>query len=54
MDSERVRAQLERILASATFSGAERASSFLRFVVERSLEGRAGEIKEFTIAIDAH
>ena len=48
-----MRAQLDRILASATFSGAERVSSFLRFVVDRSLEGRAGEIKEYAIAVDA-
>jgi Tol biopolymer transport system component len=52
MDSQRVRAQLDRILASATFAGAERASNFLRFVVERSLEGRTTEIKEFVIAVD--
>src|SRR5215471_12215325 len=52
MDAERVRAQLGRILASAAFADAERASSFLRFVVERKLEGRAGEIKEFVIAVE--
>jgi Tol biopolymer transport system component len=53
MDPERVRAQLDRILASAEFSGAERASSFLRFVVLRALSGRAGEIKESVIAVEA-
>ena len=53
MDHQRVRDQLDRILASKTFAGAERASNFLRFVVERSLEGRAAGIKEFAIAIDA-
>ena len=53
MDHQRVRNQLDRILASATFAGAGRAGNFLRFVVECSLEGRAGEIKEFAIAIDA-
>ena len=52
MDAERVRAQVGRILASAAFAGAERASNFLRFVVERKLEGRAGEIKEFVIAVE--
>src|SRR5262249_58598330 len=52
MDAERVRAQVERILASAAFADAERASSFLRFVVERKLEGRGGEIKEFVIAVE--
>ena len=53
MDSQGVRRQLDRILTSATFAGAERASNFLRFVVEHSLGGRAGDIKEFAIAIDA-
>src|SRR5215470_17822679 len=52
MDFERVRSQVERILASAAFADAERASNFLRFVVERKLEGRAGEIKEFVIAVE--
>jgi Tol biopolymer transport system component len=52
MDAERVRAQVGRILASATFADAARASNFLRFVVERKLEGRAGEIKEFVIAVE--
>src|SRR5712691_6085529 len=52
MDAERVRAQLERILASAAFADAQRASSFLRFVVERALEGRTGEIKESVIAVE--
>jgi Tol biopolymer transport system component len=52
MDVERVRAQVKRILASAAFADAERASNFLRFVVERKLEGRASEIKEFVIAVE--
>ena len=52
MDAERVRAEVSRIVASAAFADAERASSFLRFVVERKLEGRASEIKEFVIAVE--
>ena len=52
MDAERVRAQLQRILGSATFGDAERASQFLRFVVELTLDGRANEIKESVIAIE--
>ena len=39
MEPERVRAQLGRILKSGAFSDAGRASSFLRFVVGRALEG---------------
>src|SRR5260370_26436376 len=52
MEAERVRAQLDRILASVTFGDADRASRFLRFVVERALEGRAGEIKEAVIGVE--
>src|SRR5215467_8843782 len=52
MDAERVRAQLDQILSSATFCDAERASRFLCFVIELSLEGRADEIKESVIAIE--
>jgi Tol biopolymer transport system component len=52
MDLERLRTQLRRILDSAAFADAERASSFLRFVVERALEGRSGEIKESVIAVE--
>ena len=52
MDAQRVRLQLDRILASAAFADAQRASSFLRFVVERKLQGHAGEIKEFVIAVE--
>ena len=52
MDAERVRAQLDRILAGASFVDAERASTFLRFVVERALAGRISEIKESVIAVE--
>ena len=52
MDPTRVLAQLERIVASAVFVDAQRASSFLRFIVARTLDGRTSEIKESTIAIE--
>jgi Tol biopolymer transport system component len=52
VDAQRVRLQLDRILASAAFADVGRASSFLRFVVERKLEGHAGEIKESVIAVE--
>ena len=52
MDAQRVRQQLDRILASAAFAEAERAKSLLRFVVERTLDGRAWEIKESVIALE--
>ncbi|SRR6266851_2731845 len=52
MEAERVRAQLDRILASAAFAEAERASNFLRFVVLCTLDGRGGEIKESVIGVE--
>lgn len=52
MDADRARAQLDRILASATFSDAERASRFLRFVVESALDGHSRSIKESVIGVD--
>ena len=52
MEAERVRAQLQRILASSAFADAERGSRFLRFVAEVALEGRAGDIKEYVIGVE--
>jgi hypothetical protein len=52
MNAERVQAQLDRVLASHDFADAERATRFLRFVVERALDGRSGDIKESIIAIE--
>lgn len=46
-----IRAQLERVASSAEFAGAGRAQRFLRFLVEESLAGRAGQLKEYTIAV---
>jgi TolB-like protein len=57
MPSERsaldgVRRQLEKVLASPGFARNERLSRFLRFVVERHLEGRDEELKESILAIE--
>src|SRR5260370_17259577 len=51
-ESQAVRRQLERALASANFAHSERLSRFLRFVVERHLEGRDNELKESVIALE--
>jgi len=45
-----IRRALERVLASPGFSRNERLSGFLRFLVEKHLEGRDSEIKESVIA----
>jgi TolB-like protein/Flp pilus assembly protein TadD len=49
-----VRAQLQRILESPLFSNARRLSQFLQFVVARSIEGQAAEIKEYLIAVEVY
>src|SRR5215467_6345153 len=41
-----VRSQLERILSSTLFTRSERMSAFLRFVVEQTLAGQGGSLKE--------
>jgi adenylate cyclase len=45
-----VRAQLERVFASADFDGSKRSRELLRFIVEESLAGRADAITQPTIA----
>src|SRR5215471_8044705 len=45
-----VRRQLERVLESEGFASNDRLSGFLRFVVERHLEGTDHELKESVIA----
>jgi len=49
MGTDATRAQLERILASEGFAGADRISRFLRFVVESKLRGEEGQLKEYVI-----
>src|SRR5690242_21635637 len=44
--------QLEKILESQAFHGAETLKSFLRFVVKKSLDGLEGDLKEYTIAME--
>src|SRR5215467_8886104 len=50
--AQAVRRQLDKVLASPGFARNERLSRFLRFVVERQLEGRDQELKESLIAIE--
>lgn len=48
---DEIRAQLKRVLASEAFVSSTRLQRFLRFVVERSLAGEGGELKEYAIGI---
>ena len=51
-ESEAARQQLEQVLESRGFKRNERMSRFLRFLVERRLEGREDELKESVIGIE--
>jgi adenylate cyclase len=48
--TESVRAELRRVLAASEFDASERNRSFLAYVVEEALAGRADRIKAYTIA----
>ena len=52
-DAARVQEALNRILSSRTFRAAEREKTFLRYVVDRTLQGRGAEIKEYTVGVEA-
>jgi len=45
-------AELEKILASRAFTEAERASRFLRFVVQWHLTGKSPELKEYVVGVE--
>ncbi|MGI9331832.1 MAG: AAA family ATPase, partial [Gammaproteobacteria bacterium] len=47
-----VRAQLERVLASPGFARSPRMTAMLRYVVERTLNGEAAYLKEYSIALE--
>jgi hypothetical protein len=47
-----VERELDAILASSAFHGSRRCSDFLRFIVTCTLDGRAEELKERTVAIE--
>jgi hypothetical protein len=48
-----VRAALERVVTSPGFTGSRRLSAFLRYVVERALDGHGDRLKGYTIAVEA-
>ena len=51
-DKDRVLAELARIRDSPEFSGNDRLTSFLHFVIQQKLEGKAHQLKETVIAIE--
>jgi adenylate cyclase len=49
--TDEVRAALSRVLSSAVFTRARRARAFLQYITQETLEGRAGAISGYAIAI---
>src|SRR5881394_2354899 len=47
-----IRLQLEKIVTSVTFQGAQRAIRLLQFLVEQTLSGQASTLKGFTLGVD--
>jgi eukaryotic-like serine/threonine-protein kinase len=50
--NEQILSHLELILASGIFSGAARQQRLLRHLVEKRLQGAAGELKEYTLGVE--
>ena len=50
-DNAAVQEALERIVASVGFANSPRMSRFLRFVVEETVSGRAGDLKEYVVGL---
>ncbi|SHG98602.1 TolB amino-terminal domain-containing protein [Kaistia soli DSM 19436] len=50
-DAAVIRAQVEHMLASPELHGSQRRRTFLRYLVEETLEGRGGGLKGYTIAL---
>jgi hypothetical protein len=53
LEGDAIRRQLGLLLGSPLFSSSRRYSSLLKYVVEETLAGRAGDLKERTLGIQA-
>lgn len=49
---ERIRRQLERILASATFQKVDRLKRFVSFIVVETIAGRGDQLKEYVVGTE--
>jgi hypothetical protein len=47
-----IRRELDAVLASPSFHGSKRCQQFLEYVCEKSLSGKAADLKERTVAVD--
>ena len=51
-DDETILKALEAVLSSALFARSERLRAFLKYVVEKEMEGTGHQLKGYTIGID--
>lgn len=52
MDNTRIQKHLERVLQAEVFLRAERQSRLLQYIVQQTIVGKMGELKEYAIALD--
>jgi TolB-like protein/Tfp pilus assembly protein PilF len=52
LDCAAIRAELRRILGSQAFADSPRASSFLAYIVEETLQNRSRNLKEYTVGVE--
>src|SRR5712692_10576118 len=49
---QRVREELEKVLASRSFRSADRMRRFLSYVVELTIEGKCDDLKEYALGVE--
>lgn len=52
ISTDNIRVQAEKILASDDFLASDRISQFLRYVIDKTLNGQQAEIKQYTVAVE--
>jgi Tol biopolymer transport system component len=52
LGAEAIRSEVAAVVSSASFSKSDRHCRFLQYVVEKALNGNAGDLKEYSIAIE--
>src|ERR1035438_2446568 len=52
LSCDEVKAALQRILASDPFLRSERLTHFLTYIVEKSMQGQSGDLKEYCIGVE--
>jgi TolB-like protein/Tfp pilus assembly protein PilF len=53
MSPQQIRDQLEKVLSGRTFGAAEGQKALLRYVVEQVIQGRGGDLKEYSVGVEA-